>query len=340
VYIDAVGVFLPDWVDAADAVADGRYKQEVHAESGLTGTHIANGVSALDMAVNAARAAIERSEVDIEDIEALIHSGVYYQGPEGSYPPGYLLRELGVGSVPSFYVQQGCNGMLAALELAVGQITGAAGLANVLLTTGQNFNTPLIDRWHGFGDSYILADGAAAALISSDSGFAEVRSVNSGVLPDLEKWHRGNESLLPPTGEQTGRLSMAERAAQFTDNELPMSEAVENLSGFDLGIVQRSLVDADLNIDDLAKVIPINEDGRMVEFTTMGPLGLPMSSSTWEFGKSVGHVGAADLIISLEHLVLTGEVTKGDHVLLLSQGPGWICSSAVLTICDEPSWDV
>ncbi|XUL94498.1 3-oxoacyl-[acyl-carrier-protein] synthase III C-terminal domain-containing protein (plasmid) [Streptomyces galilaeus] len=76
----------------------------------------------------------------------------------------------------------------------------------------------------------------------------------------------------------------------------------------------------------------------MIEFSVLAPLGLPMSRSSWDFGRSVGHVGAADLIISLDHLVRTGELSPGDHVLLLSQGPGWISSSAVVTITDIPAW--
>ena len=338
VFIDSVGVFLPDWISAEQGVADGLYDEEVYKASGLTGTHIAGGLPALDMAVTAARRALERSGTAPGDIESHIHSGVYYQGPDGSYPPAYILRELGVGGVPSLHIRQGCNGMLAALEIAVGQITGAAEVETALLTTAQNFTTPLIDRWRGFGDSYILADGAAAAVISAGRGFAELRAINSGTLPELEKWHRGDESLLPPRDGAGEKLAVAERAALFNDREMSLAETVERIGEFDLGIVHRSLVDAGLNASDLARVIPINQDGRMIEFSVLAPLGLPMSRSSWDFGRSVGHVGAADLIISLDHLVRTGELSPGDHVLLLSQGPGWISSSAVVTITDVPAW--
>ncbi|MEV5606661.1 ketoacyl-ACP synthase III family protein [Streptomyces sp. NPDC052299] len=338
VYIGSVGVFLPRRVSAEDAVADGLYDEEVYKASGLTGTHVSDGTPALDMAVTAARQALERSGLDAEDVESHVHSGVYYQGPDGSYPPAYVLRELGVGRVPSLHIRQGCNGMLAAMEVAVGQMTGAAEVETVLLTTAQNFATPLIDRWRGFGDSYILADGAAAAVLSGEDGFAEVRSVNSGTLPELEAWHRGDESLLPPQDGAGEQLAVAERAALFNEREMSLSETVERIGAFDLDIVHRSLVDAGLNASDIARVIPINQDGRMIEFSVMAPLGLPMSRSSWDFGRSVGHVGAADLVISLDHLVRTGELAPGDHVLLLSQGPGWISSAGVVTIKEVPAW--
>ncbi|MEV5205168.1 ketoacyl-ACP synthase III family protein [Streptomyces sp. NPDC053720] len=338
VFINSVGVYLPDRVSTEDAVAEGRYDEEVYKASGLTGTHVADGISALEMAVIAAGRAMERSGLDIEDIESHVHSGVYHQGPDGSYPPAYILRELGTGNIPSLHIRQGCNGMLAALDVVIGQMTGAAEVETALLTTGQNFATPLIDRWRGFGDSYILADGAAAAVITRDSGFAEIRSLNSGTLPELERWHRGDEPLLPPRDGSGREVAVAERAALFNEREMSLAETVERISEFDLSIVQRSLVDADLNASDIAKVVPINQDGRMIEYSIMGPLGLPMSRSSWDFGRTVGHVGAADLIISLDHLARTGEVSPGDHVLLLSQGPGWISSAGVVTIKEVPQW--
>ncbi|WP_405876752.1 ketoacyl-ACP synthase III family protein [Streptomyces sp. NBC_01136] len=336
VHIESLGVVLHEWADAQQAVAEGKLDAEIQAANGLTGTHVAGDVPAMDMAVQAARTALDRSKIDPEDLGAHIHSAVHYQGPDGAYPPGYILRELGLGTIPALYLQQGCDGMLSALEVAIGKLTGAAEAGAVLLTTGENFSSPDTDRWKGFGQAYILGDGAAAALVSDEDGFAAVRSLNSGVLHELERWHRGNGPLLLREG--TGAVSdMVERAQQFTDR-MPLSETMEKLTLFDLDIIHRSLVDAGLNASDLAKVVPINMDGRMIEYSIMMPLGLPMSRCSWDFGRAVGHVGGADVFITLEHLVRTREVVPGDHVLLVSQGPGWICSAAVLTITDTPHW--
>lgn len=337
VYLDSVGVFLPEWTSAEQAVADGLYPGEVWKASGLIGTHIAGDLAALDMAVFASRTALERSELDLEEIGCHIHSGVYYQGPEGSYPPGYILRELAIEDASSLYLRQGCNGMLAALEVAVGLLTGAAQEDAVLLTAAQNFSTSNIDRWNGFGETYVMSDGAAAVLVGRE-GFAQLRSINSGVLPALEGWHRGQGSLLPGGDPGAVTFNAAEQNDWFKENKTSLAQTLESHTGFGIGIMQRSLVDAGLNAADLARVIPINLDGRMIEFSVMAPLGLPMSRSSWDFGRTVGHVGAADPFISLEHLLRAGELSPGDHVMLTSQGPGWLCSACVLTIGELPSW--
>ncbi|MEU5214238.1 ketoacyl-ACP synthase III family protein [Streptomyces sp. NPDC020742] len=338
VYIDSLGVFLPEWLSAEQAVADGILDPEIPETNGLTGTYDGGDIPAMDMAVSAAREALERSKLDADDIEGVIHSAVNYQGPVGAFPPGYIMRELGIGKVPAQYLRQGCDGMLGSLEVAIGRMTGAAEAEAVLLTSGENFTAPGADRWNdGFGHSYFFSDGGMAVLLSADEGFAQVRSLNSGVLSTLEKWHRGNGPLLE-RGNPEDTPTMPERAQQFNETEMPLSEALEKLTLFNIDIIHRSLVDADLNASDLAKVVPIHMDGRMLEFGTMMPLGLTMERSSFDFGRSVGHVGGADVFISLEHLVRTGQVGAGDNVLLISQGPGWLCTACVVTILNPPPW--
>ncbi|WP_055495829.1 ketoacyl-ACP synthase III family protein [Streptomyces sp. TP-A0356] len=338
VHISSLGVTLHEWASVEQAVAEGRVDPEVTAANGLTGTHVSGDVPAMDLAVSAATAALERSKLEPDEITSHIHSAVHYQGPVGSYPPGYILRELGLDGVSALYLQQGCNGMLGSLEVAIGQMTGAARSEAVLLTTGENFSSPEVDRWTGYGQSYFLGDGGAAVLLSAEEGFAEVRSLHAGVLPALEKWHRGDGPLL--LRGETDAMDMQERTARFNETEMTVSETLEKLSIFDLDVIHRALVDADLNAADLAKVVPINMDGRMIEYSLMLPLSLPMSRSSWDFGKGVGHVGGADVFITLGHLVRTREVGPGDHVLLVSQGPGWICTACVVTITDLPAWAV
>lgn len=338
VYIDSLGVHLSEWVSVADAEGPGDYERGEFTAAGLTGTHVAGDTPAVDMAVLAARSAVERSAVDLSAIDSHIHGSVYYQVPEGAYAPGYILRELGAGHIPSLDVQQGCDGVLGALETAAGQITGVARRRNVLLTTATNFSSPLINRWRDFGTSSLYSDGAIAAVVNGRGGFAEVRSMNSGTLHSLEQWHRGQESLLPPDGNARKYFNVGERSQYFVDNVMGFAELFETFAKFDLGVINDSIIDAGMTAADISKVITINVDKRMIEHALLRPLGIPDDRLIWEYGASVGHAGGADILISLEHAVRTGEVEVGDHVLVTSQGPGWVCSSAVLTIRERPTW--
>ncbi|WP_327724937.1 ketoacyl-ACP synthase III family protein [Streptomyces europaeiscabiei] len=341
VYIDSLGVDLHEWADAEQAVADGLLSQEMLTTTGLTGACVAGETPAMDLAANAARQALSRSKIQPDEISVHLHSAVAYQGPEGSYPPGYIMRELGLGNIPAFYLRQGCNGMLGALEIAIGQITGAAAAESVLITTGENFSSSGINRWaDGQNQTYILGDGGASALVSADEGIAEVKSLNAGVLHRLERWHRGNGPLYDDGTEASDMTAMTQQTMDFYESDLSITETFEWMTRFDLEIMQRTLVDAGLNASDVSKVLTTHVDRRVVEYAVMAPLGLPMSRSGFEFGKRVGHVGGADVFLALEHMIRTREVGPGDNVLLMSHGPGWICTAAALTITESPEWEL
>ncbi|MBV9381203.1 MAG: hypothetical protein JO242_11090, partial [Streptosporangiaceae bacterium] len=55
IYIDSIGLFLPEPIDSKTAVQEGLYDEELWAESGIEGTHVAAGIGAVDMAVAAGR---------------------------------------------------------------------------------------------------------------------------------------------------------------------------------------------------------------------------------------------------------------------------------------------
>ncbi|WP_055526216.1 ketoacyl-ACP synthase III family protein [Streptomyces graminilatus] len=341
VYVDTVGAYIPDqWVSIEQAVAEGLYDEHsVEHGTGLTAAYIApDDLPALDMAVHAARQAFRRSGSEIEDLDFHVHCTSVQHGPEGFYPPAYVLRELGASGVPSTDVRHHSNGLLAGIEVAVGQITGAAGAETALVTTAENFNSPLINRWTGFGTGFTASDGGAAVLLSGDSGFAELRAVNSGTLPELEQWHRGEESLLPFRGKGLKASNMMEMLGYFNQYVMPLDKCMEMMRDFELDVIHRSLVDAGLNASDLRWVVAANSDARMIEQMKMQPLGLPMSRSSWDFGKEYGHMGACDMGVSLNHLVLNGLVQPGDHILMSTSGSGWVSTSAVLTILDLPDW--
>ncbi|KUN81018.1 3-oxoacyl-ACP synthase [Streptomyces bungoensis] len=340
VYVDTVGVYIPDrWVSVEQAVEEGLYDEySVQYGTGLTAAHIADDLPALDMAVFAARQAFARSARDVEDLDFHAHCTAVQHGPEGFYPPGYVLRELGASGVPSTDVRQHSNGLLAGIETAVGQLTGAAGAETALVTAAENFTSPLIDRWTGFGTGFTASDGGAAVLLSGEGGFAALRAVNSGTLPELEQWHRGEESLLPFRGEQRKASGTMDLLTYFNQHVMPLDKCMEMIRDFELDLVHRSLVDAGLNASDLRWVVAANSDSRMIDQMKMQPLGLPMSRSTWDFGKQYGHMGACDMAVSLNHLLLGGLLSPGDHILMTTSASGWVSTSAVLTVLAVPDW--
>lgn len=105
-----------------------------------------------------------------------------------------------------------------------------------------------------------------------------------------------------------------------------------------LEVVERTLTDAGIAIGDVTRVAYMNYSKEIVEQRCMAPLGLPLSMSTWDFGRRIGHLGASDQVVALDHLLATGELGPGDHLLMLGVGPGVTLSCAIVRILRPAPW--
>lgn len=336
VYVQSIGSYLPEPVSIQWAVDEGLYSAEDVLKHGLKSTLVAGDMPPAQMAAAAAHSALDRVGQDPKGVDVLLHAGVFPQGPEGWSLPGYVLRDIGGSGTPIVEIRQGCNGMLVAMDLAVGQLTGVAGYSTALLTTADNFSSPIYDRWQGY--SFISGDGASAMLLGTQPGFARVAALVSRTLPELEAMHRGAEPLFPPTFTVNRPIDLGGRASAFARDVMPTIESARKMIQAQTELVQQAAAEAGIAVTDLARVIYTNVVWHVASAFVMNPLGLPMDRSTWEFGSTVGHMGASDHVVGLEHLLLTGKVAPGDHVLMLGGAPGYSISAAVLQILDLPAW--
>jgi len=77
-FIAGIDTYLPTPVSVKQAVAEGRYDAKEAAETNLESILVADGETAPDMAVQAARGAIARSGVDPAAISLILHASVYF----------------------------------------------------------------------------------------------------------------------------------------------------------------------------------------------------------------------------------------------------------------------
>ncbi|MFJ8691304.1 ketoacyl-ACP synthase III family protein [Streptomyces roseolilacinus] len=346
VFIKGLGVFLPGTVTVEEAVEKGWYpafEAELHE---LGGAAVAGATPAPEMALRAAREAYERCGHRPGDTDLLLYADSWHQGPDGWQPQYHLQRHLVGDDVLAVEVRQGCNGMFGALELGAGYLRGrAAGAgggraATALLVAADNFGTPMMDRWT-MGPGYVAGDAACAVLLTTEPSFARLLAVGSAAVSEAEQMHRGAEPLFPP-GPTTGRpLDFRARNAEFKEAALADgvgTGALVRVHGRTLELVERTLSEAGIGLGDVTRVAYMNYSREIVEQRCMAALGLPLEKSTWEFGRTVGHLGAGDQVVSLDHLLRTGELGPGDHLLMLGVGPGVTLSCAVVRILRSAPW--
>jgi 3-oxoacyl-[acyl-carrier-protein] synthase III len=306
---------------------------------------VAGDVPAPEMALRAARNALERCGQPPHELDLLLYADSWHQGPDGWQPQYYLQHHLVGGDVLAVEIRHGCNGMFSAMELAAGYLL--AGCSQVkghtrtaLLVAADNFGTPMMNRWQA-GPGYVAGDGASSMVLSTGPGFAQLLAVRSAAIAEAEEMHRGDEPLFPPGPTIGHPLDFTARNAEFRRRMLADGSGTAVLVRIHqrtLELVEETLAEAGARLHDISRVAYMNYSREIVEQRCMAALGMPMSRSTWDFGRSLGHLGASDQVISLDHLLETGALKPDDHMLMLGIGPGVTISCAVLRILAPPPW--
>jgi 3-oxoacyl-[acyl-carrier-protein] synthase III len=318
-------------------VRNGWYAPERVEPEGWTGAAIAELESAPELAVRAGRCALDRSGLAAEDIAILVHSESYHSGPDLWYPQHYILRHTVGRPIPALALKQGCTAMLQAIELA-GCWLAASDADAALLTGADRVGTPQLDRWnyangHASGRGSIMGDAGTALVLSRRSGIARVLAVRSGSMPDLEELYRGDEPLYP-AGATTGtpiRLGARMRAAADRDPGL-VASAPRRLRAARTELAQQTLAEAGVRPADVTRVTHVFAGQRLYLEDLLRPLGIDPERGMLEFGRSVGHLTVNDHVAALDHLLQTGAVHPGDHILMIANGVGVSLACAVLQI--------
>ncbi|GIE89697.1 ketoacyl-ACP synthase III family protein [Actinoplanes regularis] len=343
-YLAGLGNYVPEPFPAHQAVAEGRYDEQDWKNGGWSGAAVAGNISAPEMAVIAANQALARSGHTSDDIALLLHASVGDQGPDGWSPHHYILRHTVGGTIPAMEVRQGCNGVLASMELAHGYLTGGPGRVAALVTGADNFGVQRFDRWRyasgtNISRGSIIGDAATAVVLSTRDGFARVKAMSSASLPELEQMNRPDGPLFPPALTFDRPVDVASRLTDFT-RRFPEAAvaAKKSLAEARTELALRTIADAGITPADVARSTHVFSGGEGYIRSVLQPIGIDPSRGMLELGRGLGHLSVSDHLVALTHLVKSHQVGPGDHVLMISNGVGVSLAAAVVEVTALPAW--
>jgi 3-oxoacyl-[acyl-carrier-protein] synthase III len=322
VYVSASAMALGAREDTATAVADGRYDQELNLAHGYQSVCVAADESVMDLAVQAAREALARSGVEPGDVRLVIHVSCNKQEPDGIAPASYIQGKTVTGLSSAIELCQASNGGIAAVEIASAYLAATPAGSSVLVTTS--------DKWHDryrANAGYLVGDGGTGLVLSRGRGVARLLAtvvIGDGRFSDV----RGaDESNYP-----SRRAFLAEQRRRM----LPMLLA---MSDFQKRSIELALADAGLQSAEISMWVFANIGHfGIVDKEFRKAFGIEDSMTTWDWGRTVGHLGAGDQIAGLTHLLETGAVRTGERIALCGSGAGFSYGCAILQLTSEPEW--
>lgn len=311
--IISTGSYLPDNVmsnnDLAKIVETS--DEWIFQRSGIKNRHIAaDGQSTSDMAVNAARNALESAGLKPDDIDGII---VATTTPDQTFPSVAVMvqEKLGVPVGIAFDVQAVCTGFVYALSVADNFIK--AGQLKRVLVIGAEKMSSILD-WTDRTTCVLFGDGAGAVILeaqeNSESGILSTHLYADGRMKDI-LYTDGGVS----TTKNSGHIVMHGR------------EVFKHAVNLMADAVMKALEENSLEGSAIDWLVPHQANIRIIEATAR-KLSLPMERVIVTVADH-GNTSAASIPLALDHAVRTGQVQEGQLVLFEALGGGLTWGSAL-----------
>lgn len=316
--VEGIGHYLPDRV-----VPNSEFEKTldttdewIRTRSGIERRRFAaEGQTTSDLAVRAARAALENAGLTPDDIDGII---VATSTPDLTFPSVATMvqNELGMTRGFGFDVQAVCAGFIFALTNANALLI--AGQAKRLLVIGAETFSRIMD-WNDRSTCVLFGDGAGALVLGLQDGTGA--NTDRGILSaDLNSDGRYRDMLYVDGGVSTtgaaGKLRMQ-------GNPL-FRQAVEKLTS----TAETALAKVGLTGTDVDWIVPHQANIRIIQGTAK-KMGLPMDRVIVTV-QDHGNTSAASIPLALSVGVETGKIKQGDLVLSEAIGGGLAWGSVLL----------
>jgi len=300
-----------EWIRQRSGIKERRYVER-------------SGIGASDLALPAARMALERAGKTERDVDAIVFATL---SPDYNFPgSGVLLQhKLGLTDVPALDVRNQCSGFLYSLSVADAWIR-AGVYGHVLVVGAEVHSTGLEFSERGREVTVLFGDGAGAVLMGP-GGESDAKGVLSVVLHGdgagaRELWVEAPASALSP------RLT-PEMMAEGRHYPRMNGKQVFRWATAKMPEVAREALDkAGLAISDVDLFIPHQANMRINQHVAK-ELGIADDKVVHNIDR-YGNTTAATIPIGISEAHGEGRIRPGSTVLLAAFGAGFTWAAAVV----------
>lgn len=315
--IIGTGSYLPEHIVTNDDLAQIMETSDewISSRTGIRERHLAKEETTADMAVAAAKRALENAGVAAEEIDLIIL---------GTVSPDYITPScacqvqaaIGAHKAVAFDINAACSGFMFALHIANAYIQ--AGIYRTALILGAETLSKIMD-WTDRGTCVLFGDGAGAAVVRGDdkTGLLAYDQGSDGrkgmVLAGL---NRTNNNPLVETSKELQYVRMdGQEVYKFAVTSVPAS-------------LQKVIKEAGLTVEDIDYFALHQANIRIIQ-----SVARRLRVSEEKFPVSLDHCGnisAASVPILLDEMNRKGMLKPGMRLAMSGFGGGLTWASAVI----------
>jgi 3-oxoacyl-[acyl-carrier-protein] synthase-3 len=282
-----------------------------------------DGIGASDLAVPAAKMALERAGRSVKDVDMILFATL---SPDVNFPgSGCLLGDkLGLPGVPALDVRNQCSGFLYSLSVADAWVRAGA-YKNILVVGAEVHSTGVELNERGRDVAVLFGDGAGAALVGPSPG--DTRGLLSIALH--ADGSGAKDLWLPaPASMRIPRLTheMIDRGEHYPqmNGKQVFRWATEKMPE----VAQEVLKTAELTAADVDLFVPHQANMRINQMVAQ-KLGLPADKVVHNIER-YGNTTAATIPIGLSEAFAEGKLGEGKNILMAAFGSGYTWGAAVV----------
>jgi 3-oxoacyl-[acyl-carrier-protein] synthase-3 len=283
---------------------------------GIKERHVAaEGEFTSDLAVAAARAALDNAGMTPDDIDLII---VATTTPDYTFPAAATLvqMKLGMHHGFAFDVQAVCSGFVYGVTTADSYLKN--GLAKRALVIGAETFTRLLD-WTDRTTCVLFGDGAGAMILERvelADGEPERGVLASALRSDGHHWDKLYVDGGPSSTGTTGHVHMQG------------PEVFRHAVGKITDVVYKTLEQGGYSVSDLDWFVPHQANKRIIDGAG-AKLGLPPEKVVTTVDIHA-NTSAASVPLALSVAVADGRIKQGDLVMLEAMGGGFTWGASLI----------
>jgi 3-oxoacyl-[acyl-carrier-protein] synthase-3 len=316
--IVGVGSYVPEKVLTNDDLSKlvETSDEWITERTGIKERHIADpGQAASDLALPAARQALEQAGVAAADLDLVVVATVT---PDMFFPStgSLLASELGAPDAAAYDLSAGCTGFMYALAQAYGTVAG--GLTKNALVVGTETLTK-ISNWPDRATCVLFGDGAGAVVIGPvpDGGFKGFELGSDG---------EGGKELSIPGGGSRNPSSAETVAQEMHFLQMNGREVYKFATRVLVSSAEKLLGEIGLTVEDVDLYVPHQANKRIIDHAA-SKLGIPEEKVFVNVDR-YGNTSSASIPLCLAQGVREGRLQEGTRVLMTGMGAGLTWGSA------------
>lgn len=262
-----------------------------------------------DMAIHAAKKALERAELSPADIDYIL---VATASPDNTFPNTacWVQKGMGMGDVPALDISTACAGFVYALELGAALVNTEA-YKNVLVIGAEKLSA--ITNYTDRGSCILFADGAGAAVVTLTEGTGTVVCSRNGARFDYDALNVAAGGSRLPASHDTVEKNMHTIALK---GRTVYKFAVQKFEE----MAREACARAGITPEQVALVVPHQANVNIIE-SAMGRVGIPLDRVVINMDR-LGNTSSASVPIAFDEALSAGRIKRGDYVLLEAFGGG------------------